>query len=430
MGITGNLKTMVLAELLQWLSQGTKTGTLVIDSGTVEKKIYFRDGTIISSASTAQSEHLGNFLVLHGYLDEETLTRAVAQQKTEKKLIGQVLVDMGVISQEDLEQMLRFKAEESIYDVFTWEQGDFEFLDGKLPEESMVPMNLDVQWIVLEGSRRVDEMIRIREQVPSSMCVPVSVSDLAQVELEEEEHRSILSWIDDDRTVEEISEASHASVFQVTQVLAVQVLAGTVKVVRPRIVEVRSEKPQDSDTPTPQPVFTQAIPMPAYPQGYMPPMQAPGHPVTMGSHPSFPSAPPAPATPAPTAPARPKSEAEKVIVEADRLLEQGKLDEALATYRQAGQTEGADAAKDAIRDGEEKVRAALDASGVKLTSVPRLSCDLTSLTQLKISPQEGFMLTRINGSYDIKSLLKMNPAPQLETQMLFWRLRKSGHVAF
>ncbi len=55
---------------------------------------------------------------------------------------------------------------------------------------------------------------------------------------------------------------------------------------------------------------------------------------------------------------------------------------------------------------------------------------MAQLTQLKISPQEGFMLTRLNGSYDIKSLLKMNPASKLDTQMLFWRLKKSGHVAF
>ncbi len=31
MSITGNLKTMELAELLQWLSGARKTGTLVVD---------------------------------------------------------------------------------------------------------------------------------------------------------------------------------------------------------------------------------------------------------------------------------------------------------------------------------------------------------------------------------------------------------------
>ena len=35
---------MQLAELLQWLSQGQKTGTLVFDNGQIEKRVFFRDG--------------------------------------------------------------------------------------------------------------------------------------------------------------------------------------------------------------------------------------------------------------------------------------------------------------------------------------------------------------------------------------------------
>ena len=56
MSIAGNLKTMELSELLQWLSQAQKTGTLVCDNGQVEKRIFFRDGMIISSASTDPKE--------------------------------------------------------------------------------------------------------------------------------------------------------------------------------------------------------------------------------------------------------------------------------------------------------------------------------------------------------------------------------------
>ena len=52
MSITGNLKTMELAELLQWLSGAMKTGTLVVENGKVTKQIFFREGMIVSSAST------------------------------------------------------------------------------------------------------------------------------------------------------------------------------------------------------------------------------------------------------------------------------------------------------------------------------------------------------------------------------------------
>ena len=77
MGITGNLKTMELSELLQWLSQSRKTGTLVIDNGEVEKRIFFEAGKVISAAASDPKEYLGHFLVSHGFIDEATLAQAM-----------------------------------------------------------------------------------------------------------------------------------------------------------------------------------------------------------------------------------------------------------------------------------------------------------------------------------------------------------------
>ena len=62
--------------------------------------------------------------------------------------------------------MLRLKAEESIYDVFTWPEGDFRFLDEQLPNANMVPISIDVTGLVLEGMQRFDEWKRIRETDP------------------------------------------------------------------------------------------------------------------------------------------------------------------------------------------------------------------------------------------------------------------------
>jgi len=61
---------MELAELLQWLSGAQKTGTLVVENGRVTKQIFFRDGMIVSSASTDPKEHLGAFLVSHGFITD------------------------------------------------------------------------------------------------------------------------------------------------------------------------------------------------------------------------------------------------------------------------------------------------------------------------------------------------------------------------
>ena len=73
MSISGNLETMELAELLQWVASSGKTGTLVIGRPEVQKRIFFEDGRIIATGSTDPKEQLGHFLVSHGYITETEL---------------------------------------------------------------------------------------------------------------------------------------------------------------------------------------------------------------------------------------------------------------------------------------------------------------------------------------------------------------------
>lgn len=482
MGISGNLKTMALAELLQWLSMGAKTGTLVINGKTVEKKIFFANGAIISSASTDPAEYLGRFLASHGFIPEDTIDAAVAQQKSEQLLLGKILVNMGAISEEDLHQMLRLKAEESIYDIFTWEEGEFEFLDDVLPTQTMIRMHLDVQGIVLEGSRRVDEWMRIRESVPSDLCVPVSVvPDFAVLDIEEID-KQLLAWVNDDRTVEEISHEAQVSLFQVASLFAEQVQAQTLKMVRPRTIEVRVEvevpaegtgeipqlangmqQQQQQAVPAMQqqaaPAMQQFAPNMgvAYPQhphqqqqqppqqqqqqqqypqnlAQMPYAQTPGvaagsgrtlHYATNGAD----AAAMGHQQPQVLQAAQPSSEADRLLKSAQEALARGDLEACLITFRKAKTAQGSNATiQSAVETGEKSVQQALERDGVNLSSVPKLECGLGELTKLDISPQEGFMLTRVDGSFDLKSILKMSPMPQVDAQLFFWRLRKLGHV--
>lgn len=479
MGISGNLKTMQLAELLQWLSMGQKVGTLVIEKGppsNVVKRIFFDEGVIISSASTDPGEYLGRFLVSHGYLAEDDVNQAIAKQKEEKQLLGKILVSMNLVQEEDLHQMLRLKAEESIYDVFTWDEGAFEFHDHDLPSENMVRMELDVQWIVLEGTRRTDEWNRIRRVVPSPLCVPVLVVHLDQLEMEEFD-RSIMAWVDDDRTVEEISQGTMTNMFQVSDLLAKQVEAGHLKMVRPRIIEVEKEvfidSSSESDTESSEdagpasvnkidpnesgafflPMMQQMMAqyqqqqmqmMGGPQQGQMaPPQPASAMPAGPGvelgggrqlqfaaGHEGGGYAAQAPAQVAiPASPVIERSPAEEMVGQAETSLKRGDLSQALVHLRQARDAAGGQGVEDRIQQGEAKILDALETRGVTLSRKPRLKLSMDELTKLDISPQEGFMLTRVDGSYDIKSILRMSPMPKIDALLLFWRLRESGHVA-
>jgi hypothetical protein len=383
MGIVGNLRTMQLEELLQWLSQSKKSGTLEINSGKVEKRIYFKDGRILSSSSSKPEEYLGHFLVSHGLISEMELSKAIELQEKTRTLLGKILVTTGALRENDLHRMLRFKAEESIYDIFAWTEADFRFLDDVLPESAMVPMSLDVTAIVMEGVQRVDEWRRIRQLIPTQEAIPVAVRDIDFDNARPGERR-ILELIDDDLTVEEIRLHTHSSEFHVCRVLFEQHRLGTIKIIKPRW----SQAPPEDGTEA---------------EGIRP-----------GS----------------TTHAIATALSATALLEAARVyLEQKNYELGLRHLRAARSLEPDNReVQDALTLGEKQIREDIERDGVKLTSIPQLAASMEQLTTAKITPHEGFMLTRINGTYDIQSIVKITPMPQIDALMVFWKLAKAGHI--
>ena len=377
MAITGNLKTMELSELLQWLSQGRKTGTLYLDNTKVEKRIFFKEGTIVSSAASDPKEYLGHFLVSHGYIDELTLAKAVEMQEENKMLLGKILLTIGAIEEHVLNSMLKLKAEESIYELFTWQEADFRFADGDLPDFQMISVNLSVTGLVLEGHRRLDEWKQIRQRIPNSQVVPVAVGELHPNE-PDAGVENILSLVNDDRTIQEIALQTHSGEFHVCRVLYDQIRAGHLKVVRPRQVQIAA-----ASTPT-----------------------------------------------AGDGAAAPKSpDSETLLNAAEGFIEEREFDAALR-HLSAAKSLDPNSVKvtQLVTSAERTIQSAIDDRGIHLTSVPVLCSNPEELNTLDLSPQEGFVLTRVNGSYDIQTILKITPVPPLEAQIVFWKLLEAGHI--
>jgi hypothetical protein len=378
MGIVGNLRTMQLEELLQWLSQSKKSGTLEIKTGKVEKRIFFKDGRIHSSSSSKPEEYLGHFLVSHGLISEMELSKAIELQEKTRTLLGKILVTTGALRENDLHRMLRLKAEESIYDIFSWTEADFRFLDDVLPESALVPMSLDVTAIVMEGVQRVDEWRRIRQLIPTQEAIPVSLRDL-DLDAARPSERHILELINDERTVEEIRLQTHSSEFHVCRVLFEQYQQGFVKIVKPRW----SAAPSDNGG------------------------------AGVGT----------------TTAGIAVLSAASLLEAAKIYLEQKSFETALRHLRAAKSLEPENReVQETLTQGEKLMREEMERDGIRLTSIPQLGATMEQLTTAKISPQEGFMLTRINGTYDIQSIIKITPMPQIDALLVFWKLAKAGHI--
>jgi hypothetical protein len=104
-------------------------------------------------------------------------------------------------------------------------------------------------------------------------------------------------------------------------------------------------------------------------------------------------------------------------------LEEGRFDAALEAYEKVLTLDGLNqAAKKGLFAVAEARQKAKVAKTIALEKVPVLRLTAVALAQQHFDPQEGFVLSRINGSWDVRSILKLCPMPEEDVLLIFSRL--------
>ncbi|HYR21021.1 MAG TPA: DUF4388 domain-containing protein [Myxococcales bacterium] len=170
MSLSGNLEDVSVADALQFIHLGGRTGTLTLSRGEVTAGIGFHQGRIVN-AWGPESKRLGDLLVDNGSISQDTLDQALRDQEREtpRRSLGQILVTMGALSAEAMYTAVQQQIERTVYDLVTWTSGTFHFaLDDLKPIDdiSVFPgdivghLRLDTQAVLLDALRIFDEKNR------------------------------------------------------------------------------------------------------------------------------------------------------------------------------------------------------------------------------------------------------------------------------
>ncbi len=162
MEFSGRLAAFPIGDILQWAHNDRRTGALVVRRSGCEKRVYFRDGDIVACYSDDAAEYFGQHLLVRGLVDEGRLIRALTHCQREGGLLGVALAELGILSVEQVDQALAEHVEDQVCELFLWKSGIFYFSNEMVPEEQLLPIPLASTTIALEGSRRIDEHLRIR----------------------------------------------------------------------------------------------------------------------------------------------------------------------------------------------------------------------------------------------------------------------------
>jgi Domain of unknown function (DUF4388) len=206
MALSGNFETFNLNSIFQLLSADQKTGVLKVKNEDKEIRIYLKDGEIIYATGSQKNDRLGHFLKSSGVISEEQLKAALEKSKAEKQALGKVFIEQGLLSSRKLQEIIHRQIEHLIFNLFLWDKGEFEYNDAAINVKNMVVAKINVVSLLLEASRRIDEISILRKHIPDDALayrITGQVGNKNEITLSSAELK-ILGLVDGQRSIRRV----------------------------------------------------------------------------------------------------------------------------------------------------------------------------------------------------------------------------------
>ncbi|MGD8718720.1 MAG: DUF4388 domain-containing protein [Candidatus Zixiibacteriota bacterium] len=180
MGLDGNLEDFPLADVLQLINMGSRTGLLVITDGDRAARIWFERGQAVHA------------------------------------------------------QVADMDGEKAVYETFNWREGRFTFdTDSKTDLRSI---ELDCQNLIMEAVRRLDEWTKLRKVIPESNYVVAFAAGPGEkadnITLQAHEWK-VLSLVNGELSLTDLAEKTGFSELKTTQIVFTLIESGLLEVHAP-----------------------------------------------------------------------------------------------------------------------------------------------------------------------------------------------------
>ena len=148
---------MPVPELVMWISQYGKSGTLEIRTSGFHATMAFENGLLVFSSSNNPEATLGRILIRNGVVTEEVHRQARELRKTKSIAVAKALLELEALTEEELLRFLRKKAESELFQLCDSSDGEFTFAAGVLPNLELLQMRVDVGRMLLRVTQDKDE---------------------------------------------------------------------------------------------------------------------------------------------------------------------------------------------------------------------------------------------------------------------------------
>lgn len=252
MALVGNIRDFGLSDFLYLVDRGYKTGCLHLTHADDSASLYFEKGRLIAAARKNGCNKVTDILVRKGKITSQQAQHALyAQAQDSGTSVSKVIVDLNLMHARDLQGLLQQHIQESVYGLFGWVEGEFRFEQNHRPDAdaAILLVPIQVENLIMEGVRRIDEWGRIKDRIPSTDMVVRFVEQPGEkakgVNLSAEEWR-VFARINGTQSLSEIAQKTNLSEFDVCRIVYGFLTAGLVDVQRRPRPAAPGERPLDA----------------------------------------------------------------------------------------------------------------------------------------------------------------------------------------
>jgi hypothetical protein len=242
--LRGSLTSFRLPDVLTFLASARKNGTLTLTSGGNESIVYYDNGSVVYAGSNQESLRLSAVLLRKKKISTVQRDAIDTLMHAEGGRFGQIAVQQGMLTDEQLRDFLKVQVSEIIYDSFVWPGGMFAFIDDTVLPPYAVTIAVDLSNLIMEGARRIEEWEECVRLLPDSSVVfkVVSNPDAEKITLSLDEWK-ILFLINGRRKLGELAKDADEEPLHVYRV--VYGLFGN------KLIEVVTPSPDDTNRTKP-----------------------------------------------------------------------------------------------------------------------------------------------------------------------------------
>jgi hypothetical protein len=237
MALKGNLRDFTITQLLNLINLASKTGTLIIEGPNETAWISFQDGRL----AYAQMRHEDNSLaaILHRSNRVSSSQYQVLKNRANgmgDKELGLLLINAGYVSKQDILTSVQAYFIDSVQRLFTWVEGMFRFENDVLPPDEKITVRVDLENLIIEGSRRMREWEQLQDEIPN-LDMALKFTDrpgtpVEKLNLSVEEWK-VISYINPKNSMRQIARATRMSDLEIRRIVYGLLQAGIVELLWP-----------------------------------------------------------------------------------------------------------------------------------------------------------------------------------------------------